>query len=187
MFVDGNIQSELACAQEGAKVLVEVFTCEGEQRTFDAEVEASERTLLEHDNNYRWKNGGGVCLAGLWVGKEGGLAKHVLWRIVRSHVALRSAAPHSLTRLACACALVLLCLWNDTDGLRCRCGWPELSQRPVTFSGGLRVVFSVMGGISASHMMGQQEMGAAIRAGSVTEDEVRGLVVYSWLTIKVYP
>ena len=37
-----------------------------------------------------------------------------------------------------------------------RCGWPELNERPVTFEGGLRVVFSIMGGASASHMMGQQ-------------------------------
>ena len=50
---DGNIRPKLACAQEGAKVLVEVFSCAGEQRMFDVEVEASERTLLEHDNNYR--------------------------------------------------------------------------------------------------------------------------------------
>ena len=41
------------CSQEGAKVLVEVFACEDEQRMLDAEVEASERTILDHDNNYR--------------------------------------------------------------------------------------------------------------------------------------
>lgn len=57
------------------------------------------------------------------------------------------------------------------DVALCRCGWPELSQRPVTFSGGLRVVFSIMGGVSAVHMMGQQVMGAGVRSGSVTEDD----------------
>ena len=90
--------------QEGGKVLVEVFACGDEQRMFGAEAEASERTILEHDNNYR-------------------------------------------------------------------CGWPELHERPVTFARGLRVVFSIMGGASASHMMGQQVMGASARAGSVDEDE----------------
>jgi len=52
-----------------------------------------------------------------------------------------------------------------------RCGWPELWERPVTFVGGLRVVFSILGGASASHMMGQQMMGEGTRAGSVSEDE----------------
>ena len=32
---------------------MEVFACEEEHRMFDNEAEASERTILEHDNNYR--------------------------------------------------------------------------------------------------------------------------------------
>lgn len=40
--------------QEGAKVLVEVFARQDEMRAFGAEAEASERTILEHGNNYRY-------------------------------------------------------------------------------------------------------------------------------------
>jgi len=39
--------------QEGCKVLVELFASSDEARMFGAEAEASERTILEHDNNYR--------------------------------------------------------------------------------------------------------------------------------------
>ena len=37
----------------GCKVLVELFASSDEARMFGAEAEASERTILEHDNNYR--------------------------------------------------------------------------------------------------------------------------------------
>ena len=59
---------------------------------------------------------------------------------------------------------------NDKNACA-RCGWPELRERPVNFPGGLRIVFSIMGGASSSHMMGQQLMGAGVRSGSVSEDD----------------
>ena len=40
-------------AQEGGKVLVEVFACGEEGKMFGDEPEASDRTILDHDNNYR--------------------------------------------------------------------------------------------------------------------------------------
>jgi len=59
--------------QEGAKVLVEVFARQDEIREHGAEAEASERTILEHGNNYRY-----VCAyvgvgVGLGVGVQLGM------------------------------------------------------------------------------------------------------------------